>query len=80
MVLTVIETERPEAPLRRRYWRCGGCRKIIGEVIGDQLLIARGAHSWVVPLTETTGARAHCGCGRDNEITGRTAAEIVTGR
>lgn len=74
-MLTVIETERPDAPLRRRYWRCAGCRGIIGEVIGDQLLIARGSFSWVVPLSDAE-VRSHCRCGRENEIS-RTAAERI---
>ena len=76
MVLTVIDTDRPEAPLRRRYWRCEGCRGIMGEVIGESLLIARGAFSWVVPLSDT-GVTAHCRCGRYSQLN-RDEAERVT--
>jgi len=71
-MLTLVDIETQERV--RDKWRCERCGAMLGEVIGQHLIVAHGYRTWVVPITEA-GIEARCKCGCDNVLTAeRTAA------
>lgn len=67
-----MTTETP--PIVHEWWRCHSCRRVIGEVLGTQIVLkVRGEH---VFLSATQWAARNCPyCGALNERDGRPESE-----
>lgn len=48
------------ADVPRRWWRCQSCRKTIGEIVGDRVVIKIGDRVIIAPLD---GIEQTCSCG-----------------